>query len=591
MAQEADLFIQPLTPSHRRKWCVALSQVTLALVILGRVLPLAADPVNVRDFGAVGDGEHDDTAAIRRAFKAVGGISAKYPGTAYYHEMRPVVFPYGRYRISDSIEINNTTIRGEGAVIEQTDPQKPIFEFAAAWRLRISGFTFLSGKHHLQLSNPNIDSGWIVVEDCRFYGSRSASIHLYVQSTNLTIRDCTWLQCMQVLDNRCDQAVIRDSWITTHSDMRDMAAIEHRAGRLTIQNLCGVPLVNGQDQRWIDNHSTEWLSLIQCRFGGEGGGFTPVVNFAKARNQTLGSMIYIRDSLLCAVGNRQRQCVVYCEEIPNSIVVRDCNTYVPIVRVRESIDPATYFAGVPRQMIRFDVRGNCNAYSGPDPILPAWLEDPATPPGNAEPVLTEEQTDAALKQAAARAAALPSLGNSASESGAPLWQTDPTRFQSITGESHVWDLDTFMDATTEKNSSLLALAPVGDSVVFVRRKAGVGKWPHVQVRDVWVDLERFPILSLKFRDLGNNVVASAAVKVLDHETQRMLVLGEWTNAFYVYRAWDLRKTLGATAGKRRVDVLVYLLGVAHHDLGAEGLKPQQGDQILLQFLRMEAADE
>jgi len=36
--------------------------------------------------------------------------------------------------------------------------------------------------------------------------------------------------------------------------MKNMAVIVNKAGRLTIENLCGVPHVNGHDQRWIDHH-------------------------------------------------------------------------------------------------------------------------------------------------------------------------------------------------------------------------------------------------------------------------------------------------------------------------------------------------
>jgi len=155
--------------------------------------------INVKDFGAVGDGKTDDTKAIRKAFEAVWGTSRKYPGTAYFLEMSPVVFPTGHYKISEPISVNNTTIRGEGAIIEQTDPEQDIFIFSSAWCMKISGFTFAGGRHHLRLSNPNLDTGMIQIENCRFYGASAVAIDFRTQSTTLAIDDCVFLECLQVL--------------------------------------------------------------------------------------------------------------------------------------------------------------------------------------------------------------------------------------------------------------------------------------------------------------------------------------------------------------------------------------------------------
>ena len=61
-----------------------------------------ADGVNVRDFGATGDGQHDDTAAFLKAIESIE---------------RGVVFaPAGRYKITGILEItkSNIVLRGEG---------------------------------------------------------------------------------------------------------------------------------------------------------------------------------------------------------------------------------------------------------------------------------------------------------------------------------------------------------------------------------------------------------------------------------------------------------------------------------------------
>lgn len=60
------------------------------------------ESVSVRDFGAVGDGRTDDTAAFRRALEAGGG--------------KVIVVPPGRYALTDILRLrtSNTVLRGAG---------------------------------------------------------------------------------------------------------------------------------------------------------------------------------------------------------------------------------------------------------------------------------------------------------------------------------------------------------------------------------------------------------------------------------------------------------------------------------------------
>ena len=60
----------------------------------------AADVVNVKDFGAVGDGVTDDTAAITAANTAASAVGAT------------LEFPAGKYLFTGSIEVERVTWRG-----------------------------------------------------------------------------------------------------------------------------------------------------------------------------------------------------------------------------------------------------------------------------------------------------------------------------------------------------------------------------------------------------------------------------------------------------------------------------------------------
>jgi hypothetical protein len=59
--------------------------------------------ISVTDFGATGDGVTDDTAAIKAA--VAYGLSAKSTGPGSLNNGQTIFFPYGKYRISDVIEV------------------------------------------------------------------------------------------------------------------------------------------------------------------------------------------------------------------------------------------------------------------------------------------------------------------------------------------------------------------------------------------------------------------------------------------------------------------------------------------------------
>ena len=75
--------------------------------------------INVKDFGAVGDGKTDDTKAIQKAIEA---------GSDIY-------FPEGKYLISDSLEIQSKKINGAGmeSTIIYSKADAPIFKVSASF--------------------------------------------------------------------------------------------------------------------------------------------------------------------------------------------------------------------------------------------------------------------------------------------------------------------------------------------------------------------------------------------------------------------------------------------------------------------------
>ncbi|MBL7044205.1 MAG: hypothetical protein ISR77_36585, partial [Pirellulaceae bacterium] len=77
--------------------------------------------VSVKDFGAVGDGVADDTAAIQAALNAAKGADKTAVGRSVFSLYFPSV-PGGFYRVTDTLVIDGThglVIYGDGALTER----------------------------------------------------------------------------------------------------------------------------------------------------------------------------------------------------------------------------------------------------------------------------------------------------------------------------------------------------------------------------------------------------------------------------------------------------------------------------------------
>ena len=559
-----------------------------------RLLPLlflvtsVLGEVNVKDFGAKGDGVTDDTKAIQAAFdslakKAMGGRFG--PGGAYHSSMPEVVFPVGIYIISDTINVGAKIVRGEGdPSIKQTNPEKDIFYYSNAWHGKISGITFLGGKTHLNLGNGNIDSGHFSVMDCKFHHSSGPAV-LFREGSNSTffiMKDCLVTWCRQALVSYTDWTTLRDTWIMSDTKMNNMAVIENY-GFMTLDNMLGVPLPYGVDQRWVDNYGN--LQVYGSRFGGEGGGFTPVVNFTKYSPQANANWVLIEGSYLGGQMNLKRKSVVYCEEIPNGIEIRNCNVsgIVPI-KVDKKIDLKTYFKGARPGMLKYTCT---NSYGEFVMDIPELLKNPIIEGGKEKEQLSEEETQNKLKLAVKTVKAIEWPESKVEEYKGHREQTNPEKYIEITTKTNKWDLTDYMDATSEHNSEYIAVAQAGDDIILMRRMAE--GWPHVLVRDITIDLDKYPYLCWKLRDIGDSMPNGHGVKVIDTETEQMVYLTEIFHGAG-YQAFNIKEKLGGS-GIRKLEIRFYYLGQKYTP--PKENKPfkmefaQPGDYMILDYLRFE----
>jgi hypothetical protein len=539
--------------------------------------------VNVTTYGAKGDGTTDDTEAIRKAMSAASiQVSQPSPIGCYYQTGPALVFPAGEYIVSDEIPVTALEMRAEGrAVLRQKNKEKNILTSAGAWRLRISNITFLGGRDQIHLYNPNMDTGQIIIEGCRFYGAAGFGLWTDVKSTTVRVSDCEFLSCRQSWYNAsCDQAAMNDCWIMSDSAMEDKAVIEHRAGRLTINNLVGVPLVGGARQRWIDNYGME-LSLIRCRFGGEGGGFTPVYNFAKYSNINLAGRVVFEDCLIGANASYNANCAIYCYEMPNLIRIRDCSLGGSTgVIIDKRIDLNNYFENVQPGLLSYSVDGCAGEL----------IEK--LPNGLVKPVIKKTAPTKRILSARETAQALAAIKKELGTRNDPACVSGVANghAQRVENCSYVdltdWTVSGRMDATVQPNGDWLALERVGSDTVIIF-KQGVGGWPHTTI-NATVDVDKYPWLT--WHQKKGTSPGSFALKVIDRESGTMKTLyAETFGGEYDYHADNLKKIFGFK-GTREIEIRWYPLGCNQNGTAttSDWTFAKAGDYIVMDFMRMES---
>ena len=137
--------------------------------------------INVRDFGAVGDGVHDDTLAIQKAADAAypdgkyvrgrdfTAMRNRFVTESFYGPAREIFFPKGTYRITGPVVFTHPqTLRGEdGAVIRNESGGQDSFYMQYTKYTRVENLVFEGGATQLRIWS--IDgAGPMIVQKCTF---------------------------------------------------------------------------------------------------------------------------------------------------------------------------------------------------------------------------------------------------------------------------------------------------------------------------------------------------------------------------------------------------------------------------------------
>ena len=151
---------------------------------------VSGEGLNVRDFGAKGDGVADDTAAFNAAGAAMLKAASSAATTWGFRNRgepsgslegpRPELFvPKGRYLIKGTIVMcSDVYVRGEdGAELVAESPTNDLLYVAGAYRVRVENLSFAGGRHQFRPETFNKESANIRIRNCRFSGSSAAAVY------------------------------------------------------------------------------------------------------------------------------------------------------------------------------------------------------------------------------------------------------------------------------------------------------------------------------------------------------------------------------------------------------------------------------
>ena len=540
---------------------------------------MAQREINVLDFGAKGDGVADDTAALNAAFAAMrkaavnrystlrpqGGTAEWFPGTCPL-----VVFPSGHYLISDAIDISGRYvnhsdrdmgalgIRGDNAVMVQTNPAKDIFASTYSSLTHITGFRFLGGRHQVWLDNENI-GGFLKVTYCDFQETSGFAVVFGYRcnSTYAYLARCGFEDCEQWIYTMCDVATFRDVHGLTRPGMARKAAFDLRGGIVTMDNIMATPWCDALDQRFIDNHCSS-LKLSNWRFGGEFGGFLPVRNFTKYIPGPLGTSITIDNCSLINQSNTKRPCAVYCDEVPNRIVVTNSTVFgMPMIMVDPSIDLKTYFKDVPDGGLKFAVE-NCTGQIGD---MPEGLRNPEIVRTPDTGSLSDAEVAKRLEAAAEVARGIPAWTGTPAVCDGHREQTDPAKYANLPGSQGQWTVEEHEDGSTKPNAKLFAVSACQEGAIVMARHQEHGSgW--ALLKGVVMDLDRHPWLSYRLKPLERYGYLTCTLRVIERESGDGLLCNPTKlpgKDGAEYQAYDLRKAFGG--GVRTFDIRFYVPGI------------------------------
>jgi hypothetical protein len=348
------------------------------------------DTVSVKDFGAVGDGTTDDTAAIQAAIDyAYAARIVENAGSGLYVQEAsiPVVEAKGlSLRLTSALMIPpQSCLDFSGAVIDATAVSGYVFAQGTAsgfWKFSMIGGVVKHADTVFDFANTNQAGGLIYIDGTRFDDITVQVARVAAQSTPIHFKNCTLVNIKKAVTvEKCDFILFEDCLVRPTQGAIDTneQVIFENSGRLEFRRLLANPgTITGSPTNiaWVANRydasvyasggRTGMFIARDCRFGGESGSMTAVNNYAAAQATAAGTQVILSGGdAYSADGTREassgtRRCIVRLFAVPNVLEV----TAVDGVENANLIDKATTTALTPTQDSRVFTCANAGANAG-----------------------------------------------------------------------------------------------------------------------------------------------------------------------------------------------------------------------------------
>lgn len=185
--------------------------------------------VNVKQFGAYGDGTHDDTTAIQNAINYINEtdietqqiVPSNPSWLRYFATSKTLYFPNGKYLIENTLNFNGSryyNIDGNNSYIESSS-SLPIFKFSdyGGTKSIIKNLVFNEVYNAITFDSTDLDTSKVNIENCKFIGTKYIAIIYDNRSSMLTLKNCIFSWCYKVFKNiRCDNVEFNDCWFSEY---------------------------------------------------------------------------------------------------------------------------------------------------------------------------------------------------------------------------------------------------------------------------------------------------------------------------------------------------------------------------------------
>lgn len=305
----------------------------------------ATAAINVRDFGATGDDNTDDTAAIQRAFIAAGQAATP----------QEVRFPRGSYRTTQVLVVpGSVVLQGEPGAYIKGRRYHDLFYVHEARRVAIRGLGFEGGQRQIKVYPASVNLGSVTVTDCAFVEARAFalectrllapegdtpvvpyqlagtdSLRIVAQDESqgrltvcpffLRVERCQFTFCQNAVNTTCETTVVETTSVSTDETMRGGAF--RSMGRIELHRVSGVAHPGpGLKQHWVTLVDGQ-VVLRDCTFETRGQ-WGPCAVYALRTGEAVGTSVVIDNCAFSAFGNEEG-CLVYCYQMPNLVAVRN----------------------------------------------------------------------------------------------------------------------------------------------------------------------------------------------------------------------------------------------------------------------------